>query len=163
MSRARPRWRGVRALIMDVDGVLTDGGLYYTEQGDELKRFDVRDGQGLVLLRQAGILTAIVTGKRTALVARRAEELGIAEVHQGVTDKGATVTDLLARHGLARAAACYVGDDVNDLPALRVAGIGVAVADAVAVVRRAAHYVTRASGGRGAIREVCDLILAGRR
>ena len=90
MSRARLGWRGVRALIMDVDGVLTDGGLYYTEQGDELKRFDVRDGQGLVLLRQAGILTAIVTGKRTALVVRRAEELGIAEVHQGVTDKAAS-------------------------------------------------------------------------
>ena len=101
MSRARLGWRGVRALIMDVDGVLTDGGLYYTEQGDELKRFDVRDGQGLVLLRQAGILTAIVTGKRTALVVRRAEELGIAEVHQGVTDKAATVTELLARHGVS--------------------------------------------------------------
>ena len=102
MSRA-PRmrtsptpWRRVRALIMDVDGVLTDGGLYYTENGDELKRFDVRDGQGLVLLRQAGILTAIVTGKRTTLVARRADELGIAEVHQAVSDKGATVTALLA-------------------------------------------------------------------
>ncbi len=102
MSRVRPRWRSVRALIMDVDGVLTDGGLYYTEHGDELKRFDVRDGQGLVLLRQAGILTAIVTGKRTTLVARRADELGIAEVHQGVTDKAATVTALLARHGVPR-------------------------------------------------------------
>jgi YrbI family 3-deoxy-D-manno-octulosonate 8-phosphate phosphatase len=145
---------------MDVDGVLTDGGLYYTEHGDEMKRFDVRDGQGLVLLRQAGILTAIVTGKRTTLVARRAEELGISEVHQRVTDKGATVTALLARHGVAPASACYVGDDVNDLPALRVVGIGVAVADAVPVVRRAARYVTRAPGGRGAIREVCDLILA---
>jgi 3-deoxy-D-manno-octulosonate 8-phosphate phosphatase (KDO 8-P phosphatase) len=160
MSRARPRWRGVRALIMDVDGVLTDGGLYYTENGDELKRFDVRDGQGLVLLRQAGILTAIVTGKRTTLVARRADELGIAEIHQGVTDKTATVTALLARHGVAPAAACYVGDDINDLPALAIVGIAVAVADAVAIVRRAAHYVTGAPGGRGAIREVCDLILA---
>jgi 3-deoxy-D-manno-octulosonate 8-phosphate phosphatase (KDO 8-P phosphatase) len=160
MTRARPRWRDVRALIMDVDGVLTDGGLYYTEQGDELKRFDVRDGQGLVLVRQAGILTAIVTGRRSTLVARRAEELGIAEVHQGVTDKAATVTALLARHGAVPAAACYVGDDVNDLSALSVVGIGVAVADAVPIVRRAAQYVTRATGGRGAIREICDLILA---
>ena len=160
MSRPRPRWRGVRALIMDVDGVLTDGGLYYTENGDELKRFDVRDGQGLVLLRQAGILTAIVTGKRTTLVARRADELGIAEVHQGVTDKAATVTALLARHGVPPAAACYVGDDINDLPALALVGLAVAVPDAVPVVRRAAHYVTRAPGGHGAIREVCDLILA---
>ena len=117
---------------MDVDGVLTDGGLYYTENGDELKRFDVRDGQGLVLLRQAGIVTAIVTGRRTTLVARRADELGIAEVHQGVTDKGATVTALLARHGVPPTNACYVGDDINDLPALRLVGIAVAVADAVA-------------------------------
>jgi 3-deoxy-D-manno-octulosonate 8-phosphate phosphatase (KDO 8-P phosphatase) len=160
MSRARPGWRGVRALIMDVDGVLTDGGLYYTEQGDELKRFDVRDGQGLVLLRQAGILTAIVTGKRTTLVARRADELGIAEVHQGVTDKASTVSALLARHAVSPSAACYVGDDINDLPALAIVGIAVAVADAVPIVRRAAHHVTRAPGGRGAIREVCDLILA---
>ena len=166
MSRA-PRmrtsptpWRRVRALIMDVDGVLTDGGLYYTENGDELKRFDVRDGQGLVLLRQAGILTAIVTGKRTTLVARRADELGIAEVHQAVSDKGATVTALLARHGVPAADACYVGDDINDLPALRLVGIAVAVADAVPIVRRTAHYVTRTDGGHGAIREVCDLILA---
>ena len=160
MSRVRPHWRSVQALIMDVDGVLTDGGLYYTEHGDELKRFDVRDGQGLVLLRQAGILTAIVTGKRTTLVARRADELGIAEVHQGVTDKAATVTALLARHGVPPPAACYVGDDINDLPALRIVGIAVAVPDAVPIVRRAAHYITRAPGGRGAIREVCDLILA---
>jgi len=165
MSRA-PRmrtsptpWRRVRALIMDVDGVLTDGGLYYAENGDELKRFDVRDGQGLVLLRQAGILTAIVTGKRTTLVARRAEELGIAEVHQGVSDKGATVTALLARHAVPAASACYVGDDINDLPALRLVGMAVAVPDAVAIVRRTAHYITRAPGGHGAIREVCDLIL----
>jgi len=162
VSRAPGRWRGVRAFIMDVDGVLTDGGLYYSERGDELKRFDVRDGQGLVLLRQAGILTAIVTGKRTTLVARRAEELGIAEVHQAVTDKAATVTTLLARHGISPTVACYVGDDVNDLPALGVVGIAVAVADAVAIVRRAADYVTRAPGGRGAIREVSDLILAAR-
>ena len=166
MSRA-PRmrtsptpWRRVRALIMDVDGVLTDGGLYYTENGDELKRFDVRDGQGLVLLRQAGILTAIVTGKRTTLVARRADELGIAEVHQGVSDKGATVTALLARHGVPAANACYVGDDINDLPALRLVGLPVAVPDAVPIVRRTAHYVTRAPGGHGAIRELCDLILS---
>jgi 3-deoxy-D-manno-octulosonate 8-phosphate phosphatase (KDO 8-P phosphatase) len=162
MSRVRPRWRSVRALIMDVDGVLTDGGLYYTEHGDELKRFDVRDGQGLVLLRQAGILTAIVTGKRTTLVARRADELGIAEVHQGVTDKAATVTALLARHGVPPPAACYVGDDINDLPALAIVGLAIAVPEAVPVVRHAAHYVTRAPGGHGAIREVCDLILNAR-
>jgi 3-deoxy-D-manno-octulosonate 8-phosphate phosphatase (KDO 8-P phosphatase) len=164
VSRARsPRWAAVRALVTDVDGVLTDGGLYYAENGDELKRFDVRDGQGLVLLREAGVLTAIVTRKQTAIVTRRAAELGVAEVHQHVTDKAASLTDLLARHGVQLADACYVGDDVRDFQAMRAVGLAVAVADAVAEVRRAATYVTRASGGRGAIREVCDLILTVRR
>ena len=164
MSRGRrPRWAAVRALVTDVDGVLTDGGLYYAENGDELKRFDVRDGQGLVLLREAGLLTAIVTRKQTALVRRRARDLGIVEVHQNVTDKAAVLADLLARHRLAAAAVCYVGDDVGDLPAMRAAGVSVAVADAVPAVRRAATYITRARAGHGAIREVCDLILSSRR
>jgi 3-deoxy-D-manno-octulosonate 8-phosphate phosphatase (KDO 8-P phosphatase) len=159
----RPRWAAVRALVTDVDGVLTDGGLYYAENGDELKRFDVRDGQGLVLLREAGLLTAIVTRKQTALVRRRARDLGIVEVHQNVTDKAAVLADLLARHRLAAAAVCYVGDDVGDLPAMRAVGVSVAVADAVLPVRRAATYITRARAGHGAIREVCDLILSSRR
>jgi 3-deoxy-D-manno-octulosonate 8-phosphate phosphatase (KDO 8-P phosphatase) len=159
----RPRWAAVRALVTDVDGVLTDGGLYYAENGDELRRFDVRDGQGLVLLREAGLLTAIVTRKQTALVRRRARDLGIVEVHQNVTDKAAVLADLLARHRLAAAAVCYVGDDVGDLPAMRAAGVSVAVADAVPPVRRAATYITRARAGHGAIREVCDLILSSRR
>lgn len=163
MSPARrPRWDVVRALVTDVDGVLTDGGLYYAESGDELKRFDVRDGQGLVLLRDAGLLTAIVTRKQTTIVTRRARDLGIAEVQQNVTDKAAAITALLARHQLAPAAVCYVGDDVGDLPAMRLVGLPIAVADAVRDVRRAAAYVTRAGGGRGAIREVCDLILSAR-
>jgi 3-deoxy-D-manno-octulosonate 8-phosphate phosphatase (KDO 8-P phosphatase) len=158
----RPRWAAVRALVTDVDGVLTDGGLYYAENGDELKRFDVRDGQGLVLLREAGLVTAIVTRKQTTIVTRRARDLGIAEVHQDVRDKAAALADLLTRQGLAAAAVCYVGDDVGDLPAMRAVGVAVAVADAVPAVRRAAAYVTRARAGHGAIREVCDLILAAR-
>lgn len=163
MSRGRrPRWAAVRALVTDVDGVLTDGGLYYAENGDELKRFDVRDGQGLVLLREAGLLTAVVTRKQTAIVTRRARDLGISEVHQNVADKAAALADLLARHRLAAAAVCYVGDDVGDLPAMHAVGLSVAVADAAPPVRRAAIYVTRARAGHGAIREICDLILAAR-
>jgi 3-deoxy-D-manno-octulosonate 8-phosphate phosphatase (KDO 8-P phosphatase) len=156
----RPRWDRVRALVTDVDGVLTDGGLYYAENGDELKRFDVRDGQGLVMLREAGLLAAIVTRKQTTIVTRRARDLGIAEVHQHVIDKAAAITDLLKRHALKAAEVCYVGDDVGDLPAMRLVGVPVAVADAVPEVRKAAAYVTRAGGGHGAIREVCALILA---
>ena len=159
----RPRWDRVRALVTDVDGVLTDGGLYYAETGDELKRFDVRDGQGLVLLREAGILTAIVTRKQTAIVTRRARDLGIPEVHQNATDKAAVLRDLATRHALTPSDICYVGDDVGDLPAMRLVGVPVAVADAVPDVRKAAAYVTRSTGGHGAIREVCSLILAARR
>jgi 3-deoxy-D-manno-octulosonate 8-phosphate phosphatase (KDO 8-P phosphatase) len=148
---------------MDVDGVLTDGGIYYTERGDEIKRFDVRDGQGLVLLRQAGVLTAVITRRRSEIVERRADELGIAEVHQGATDKRAVLESLLARRGLPAAEAAYVGDDVGDLPAMQLVGFPVAVADAVPPVKRAAVYVTQAHPGHGAIRELCDLILAAKR
>jgi len=163
LSRAsRPRWGAIRALVMDVDGVLTDGGLYYAENGDELKRFDVRDGQGLVLLREAGVLTVIVTRKQTTIVTRRARDLGIAEVHQNVADKAAVLADLLTRHRLSAADVCYVGDDVGDLPAMRGVGVPVAVADAVSEIRAIAAYVTKAKGGEGAVREVSDLIRAAR-
>jgi 3-deoxy-D-manno-octulosonate 8-phosphate phosphatase (KDO 8-P phosphatase) len=156
------RLGAVRLLVMDVDGVLTDGGIYYTERGDEVKRFDVRDGQGLVLLRQAGVLTAVITRRRSEIVERRADELGIVEVHQGATDKRAVLESLLARRGLPAAEAAYVGDDIGDLPALQLVGVPIAVADAVAPVKRVALYITRARPGHGAIRELCDLILAAR-
>jgi 3-deoxy-D-manno-octulosonate 8-phosphate phosphatase (KDO 8-P phosphatase) len=150
----------VRLVAMDVDGVLTDGGIWYTDRGEELKRFDVRDGQGLVLLREAGVITAVVTRRHSEIVERRARELGIVEVHQDAVDKAGVVRGVLARHGVRAADACYVGDDVGDLPAMALVGVPVAVADAVAAVRRAAVYVTRAPGGHGAIRELCDLILS---
>ena len=159
----RPRWSAVRALVTDVDGVLTDGGLYYAQNGDELKRFDVRDGQGLVSLREAGVLVAIVTRKESAIVTRRARDLGIAEVHQNVTDKAAAVRDLLARHAIAPRDAVYVGDDLGDLPAMNLVGFPIAVKEAVPEVRRAALYTTRAGGGHGALRELTTLILTARK
>ena len=162
-GRPRPRWSAIRALVTDVDGVLTDGGLYYAENGDELKRFDVRDGQGLVLLREAGLLVAIVTRKETKIVTRRAHDLGIKEVHQNVIDKAAVVRDLLARHAVAPRDAAYVGDDVGDLPAMRLVGLPIAVKDAILEVRRAALYVTRSPAGHGALREISTLILAARK
>ena len=164
MSPARrPRWRAIRALVTDVDGVLTDGGLYYAENGDELKRFDVRDGQGLVLLREAGLLVALVTRKQSTIVTRRARDLGLTEVHQSITDKATAVRDLLARHAVAPRDAAYVGDDLGDLPAMALVGLPIAVKDAVIEVRRAATYVTKAAAGHGAIREICDLLLAARK
>ena len=153
------RLRGVKLLVMDVDGVLTDGGIYYTERGDEIKRFDVRDGQGLVLVRQMGVLTAVITRRRSAIVQRRAEELGIVEIHQGATDKRALLESLLARRGLRASGVVYVGDDLGDLPAMQLVGVPVAVADAVRPVKDAAVYVTRARGGHGAVRELCDAIV----
>jgi 3-deoxy-D-manno-octulosonate 8-phosphate phosphatase (KDO 8-P phosphatase) len=161
-ARRPARFAGVQLVAMDVDGVLTDGGIYYTEQGDEVKRFDVRDGQGLVMLRQAGVLTAVITGRRSAIVQRRADELGIVEVHQGVADKRALLESLLARHRLSATQVAYVGDDIADLGAMQLAGVPVAVADAVPLVKKAAVYVTRARPGHGAVREVCDAILEAR-
>ena len=156
------RLAAVRLVAMDVDGVLTDGGIWYTDRGEELKRFDVRDGQGLVLLRDAGVITALITRRHSEIVERRARELGIVEVHQDATDKGAVVQGILARHGVRAADACYVGDDVGDLPAMALVGFPVAVADAVPAVRKSAVYVTHAPAGFGAIRELCDLLLSAR-
>jgi len=156
----RARLAAIRLVALDVDGVLTDGGIWYTERGDELKRFDVRDGQGLVLLREAGVLTAVITRRRSEVVERRADELGIVEVHQGATDKRAVLQSLLARRAIPPSAAVYVGDDVGDLPAMQLVGFPVAVSDAVPPVKRAAAYITHTAPGHGAIRELCDLILS---
>ena len=152
----------IRILIMDVDGVLTDAGMYYSESGDEWKKFNTRDGHGITLLHGAGIKTALVTREQTAIVARRALKLKIAEVHQGILDKLPVVQDLLEKHGIARDEACYVGDDLGDLEVMQWIGLPVAVADALPAIKKAARLITRKKGGEGAVREVCDLILEAR-
>jgi YrbI family 3-deoxy-D-manno-octulosonate 8-phosphate phosphatase len=157
------RLRALRALVLDVDGVLTDGGMYYGPDGEGLKRFDVKDGLGLRRLREAGLLLALISGEKSRIVLRRAEKLRIEEVHIGVEDKAAVFADLLRRHRVPAAETAYMGDDLNDLGPLRAAGIAVAPADAVTAVRRAAAWITRRPGGHGAVREVCDAILAARR
>lgn len=149
-------------VVMDVDGVLTDAGMYYSENGDELKKFNTRDGHGITLLHAAGIRTALVTRERTPIVTRRAAKLGITEVHQGALDKLPVVKGILEKHGLAPADACYIGDDVGDQEVMGYVGFAAAVADALLPIRRAAHYITRKKGGEGAVREVCDMILAER-
>ena len=159
----RERARRVRLLVLDVDGVLTDGRLYLAPDGEELKVFDVRDGSGLVAVRQAGIEIAIISGRSAAAVDRRALELGIGHVQQGVRDKGAAFDALLATLGIDAAASACVGDDTADLPMLGRAGLSIAVADAHTEVRAAVDWVTTRPGGRGAVREVCDLLLNGRR
>lgn len=149
----------VRLLALDVDGVLTDGRLYFAEDGQEFKTFDTQDGHGMKMLMNAGVTCAIITGRNTQLVARRARNLGVEHLMQGREDKLVALRELAAQLGLALEHIAYVGDDWPDLPAIRAAGLGVAVANAHAELRSHADYVTRLEGGRGAVREVCDLIL----
>lgn len=151
--------RQISLLLLDVDGVLTDGRLYYDQAGRELKQFHVHDGQGLRWLLQAGIDVGIVSGRTSRAVAVRAQELGLTIVFQGIGDKWALVQDLLAQKGLAAAEAAYLGDDLVDLPVLRRVGLALGVANGHPLVRRQADYVTRAEGGWGAVREVAEILL----
>lgn len=151
--------RRIRLFATDVDGVLTDAGMYYSESGDEWKKFNTRDGMGIKLLQKAGLITAIVTQERTRLVARRAEKLTIPEVHQGVTDKLSMIRDMASRYGLTLDQVAYIGDDVNDLEALKAVGFSASPADGMPQVLQAVDYVCRKKGGEGAVREVVEMIL----
>lgn len=152
--------RDIRLFATDVDGVLTDAGMYYAESGDEWKKFNTRDGMGIKLLQKAGLTTAIVTQESTKLVTRRGQKLTIPEVHQGVYDKLALLRDLADRYGWNMKQVAYIGDDVNDLEALKAVGLSAAPADAVPSVLAAVRYRCRKKGGEGAVREVADLILS---
>jgi len=155
----RARARRVRLLVLDVDGVLTDGTMLLAERGDELKGFHSRDGLGVVLARRAGLRVALVTGEPSPIAKVRGDRLGVDAVVLGARRKGEALEALCARFELPLEAACYVGDDLLDVPALQRAGLAVAVADAVHEVRAVAHVVLRAPGGRGAVRECVELIL----
>lgn len=151
--------RAVRLAAFDVDGIMTDGRLYYSDRGEELKVFDVRDGHGLKMLQEAGVKLALITSRSSRAVALRAENLGIGLVYQGVANKLDAFHGLLAELRLEPAAASFMGDDLVDLEVMRACGFACTVPEAPQEVRDAAHYVTRASGGRGAVREACELIL----
>jgi 3-deoxy-D-manno-octulosonate 8-phosphate phosphatase (KDO 8-P phosphatase) len=146
-------------LVLDVDGVLTDGRIVYSDRGEEIKAFHVRDGSGLKVWLQLGKRAGIITGRNSPIVARRAQELGLSAVVQGVDDKRAAYDRMLADQGLEPGQVCYVGDDLPDVPLLATSGLAVAVADACREAQAAAHYVTEAGGGQGAVREVIELIL----
>lgn len=163
------RWRSSRTLLKrirlfatDVDGVLTDAGMYYSESGDEWKKFNTRDGMGIKLLQRAGLITAIVTQERTRLVARRAEKLAIPELHQGVMDKLSVIRDMAERHGISLQQIAYIGDDVNDIEALKAVGVSAAPADGLPQVLEVVDYVCQKKGGEGAVRELAELILQAR-
>ena len=153
------RARAVRLMVFDVDGVFTDGRLWYGPAGEMMKVFHVFDGHGVKMLHASGIRTAILSARNTPAVSARAAELGIAHVRQGIADKAAAFDALLGELGLAAGAAAYMGDDVIDLPVLARCGLACAPANGHPLVRRRAHYVSRARGGHGAVREVCELLL----
>jgi len=154
------RARGVRLAIFDVDGVMTDGTLYFGPRGEAMKAFNIQDGHGLKLLQKAGIATAILSGRKSAAVARRAKELAIAHVIQGTgDDKVPAFQGLVKKLKLSEGACSFMGDDIQDLAVMRRCGLAVAPSNAVEAVRSSAHYVTRAHGGRGAIRELADLMI----
>lgn len=156
------RLQAVKAVILDVDGVLTDGGIYYDPTGREIKRFHVTDGLGIELLRHAGIRVAILSGRVSEALTRRAAELKVTECYQGIRDKKAQIEKLRQQWQLKTDELLYVGDDLNDLPAFEAVGVRVAVANAVAELKERAHHTTQASGGNGAVREVCEWLLKAR-
>ena len=151
--------RNIRLFATDVDGVLTDAGMYYSESGDEWKKFNTRDGMGVKLLQRAGLITAIVTQERTRLVARRAEKLAIPELHQGVMDKLSVIREMAERHGISLNQVAYIGDDVNDIEALKAVGLSASPADGLPQVMQVVKYVCKKKGGEGAVRELAEMIL----
>lgn len=156
---AAARAAAVRLVVLDVDGVLTDGRLFFGPQGETLKAFNVRDGHGVKLLRDAGIEVAILSSRKSEIVAVRAREIGIARVLQGEADKGAAFTRLLAQSHLEASACAYMGDDWPDLPVLARVGLAAAPADGCNEVKATAHWVASRAGGAGAVRELAEFIL----
>ena len=149
----------IKLFITDVDGVLTDGRIVLGNDGEEFKFFHVHDGMGIKLAQRAGIKTAIITGRESKLVERRAGELEISEVHQNIKDKLAVFADLLDKYGISEENVAYIGDDLNDLKILKRVGLSFSVANAMQTVKDEVDYVTEKAGGEGAVREAIELIL----
>ena len=153
------RARHVKLLITDIDGVMTDGRIVYSVYGDELKFFDVTDGFGISLLNRVGIKTVIITAKKSRIVKLRARDLKIAKAYAGFIDKRIPFNDLLKRFKIAPEEICFIGDDLMDVPILKRVGFAVSVPNGMEEVKAIAHHITTKSGGRGAVREICELIL----
>ncbi|MFT3733867.1 MAG: HAD family hydrolase [Rhodocyclaceae bacterium] len=157
---ARQKAARLRLMAFDVDGVLTDGTLFFTPNGDEMKAFSSLDGHGLKMLRDGGVEVAIITGRRSRMVELRAANLGITHLFQGVEDKRSVMRELRSKLGVSADESGYMGDDVVNLPILKDCGLSATVADGHAFVREHVNFVSRFGGGRGAVRELCDFILA---
>ncbi|MDP2644758.1 MAG: HAD-IIIA family hydrolase [Desulfobacterales bacterium] len=162
MSITPDRLKSIKLLLLDVDGVLTDGSIIYNDQGEETKVFNAKDGLGLRLLMEAGIKVGIVTGRRSNALNHRCKNLGIKIIFEGVSDKSAVLNRIMGETGTGPEEIAFVGDDLPDLPLMRAAGFSIAVHDAHETILKQADLITSANGGRGAVREVCELILKAR-
>ncbi|MBW0146879.1 KdsC family phosphatase [Marinobacter arenosus] len=166
-SPLRTNWSGallekaarIRLIALDVDGIMSDGKLYFSASGDELKAFNILDGLGLKQLMAAGITVAVITGRQSPLTEKRMRDLGIPHLMQGREDKRVALQELVSTLNIAPEAIAYMGDDLPDLPAIRYAGLGITVPNGYWLVREHAHYCTQATGGNGAVREACDMLL----
>jgi len=156
---AAEKAKNIRLFLVDVDGVLTDGGIVYDVDGREIKRFHVRDGHGIKMLQRAGVEVGIITGRTSEVVAVRAKELGISIVLQGAADKVAAWKEIISGKGISPLETAYVGDDIVDVPLMRRVGFAASVADAESYVREAADFVSARSGGQGAVREIIEFVM----
>ncbi len=155
----KEKLKKIKMLILDVDGVMTDGRIIMDDEGRQLKNFDVRDGYGLKIIQRYGIKVAILTGRKSEVVNYRAHDLEIKEIYQGALNKKEVFQKILLKHNMAASAVAFMGDDIVDIPVLRQVGFAATVADAVDVVKKNVDYVSKHNGGHGAVREVCELIL----
>lgn len=158
----RAKLKLIKLLVLDVDGVMTDGGIYFSERGDELKKFNILDGYGIVKLQKQGVRVGIITGKVSQIVARRAKHLGISEVYQNLENKLGAYEHVKTKLGLQDSEIAYIGDDEPDIPVMQKVGFSACPANAVASVRRQADFICQRRGGEGAVREVIDLVLESR-
>ena len=155
----KEKLKGIKLLILDVDGVMTDGRIIMDNEGKEIKNFNVRDGHGLKILQRYGIKVAILTGRQSKVVEHRAKDLDIKDVYQKVFNKKDVFEKIMKKHKLCPDEAAFIGDDIIDIPVLRRVGFSVAVADAADVVKKSVDYIARNRGGHGAVREICEMIL----
>jgi 3-deoxy-D-manno-octulosonate 8-phosphate phosphatase (KDO 8-P phosphatase) len=160
LEQARQKAAYIKLVIFDVDGVMSDGHIIYSSKGDELKAFHVKDGLGIKMLQKSGLITAIITGRHSELVKKRAEELKISHLVQGRDDKWSATQELISLLGISATEVAYIGDDLPDLAAIQYVGLGISVSDAMQYIKDHADYVTHAAGGYGAVREACEFILS---
>jgi len=158
-KKIKEKLKGIKLLILDVDGVMTDGRIIMDNEGHEIKHFDARDGHGLKMIQRYGIEVVLLTGRKSEVVNHRARDLGIKNVYQGAINKKDVLEEILRKHNLPGSDVAFVGDDIVDIPVIKRVGFSATVADAIDVVKKTVDYVTTHKGGRGAVRELCEMIL----